>query len=229
MPREKRRATRGQVSATLVLLDNEQPISSHRVLNLSVGGALLVGRPPKVRPADLEVIVRLSTGRTIRSRAVIVREESVGENSVFAVELIRLSPDDLDAIDNLLLTSVDDERDPTALVVGSAPEILRLLRRRLSGLGHPSFGVSNREDVMRFLEAPNRVSVALVDLALEPAEAQAVLTYLAQKHPEIRRIAIAELARPTSAAPRARQAHALAHEVVPSPWTRESLEAALKS
>jgi hypothetical protein len=217
VPKEKRRATRGQVSATMVLLDGEQTLGNYRVLNLSSGGALLVGRAPRKKPGHLDVLVRMSTGRTVRAAAVIVREESVDESSVFALEFIHVSPDDIDAIDNLLLTAVEDEREPTTLVVAGAPEIRLLLRRRLNGLGHPSFGVGTRQDAVKFLEEPNVVEAALVDIELDTAPK--VLAYLAEKHPQIRRIAITSDATPATAP--------LADEVVPSPWTRESLARAL--
>jgi CheY-like chemotaxis protein len=216
--KEKRRTARGQVSATMVLLDGEQTLGSYRVLNLSSGGALLVGRAPRKKHGHLDVLVRMSTGRTVRAAAVIVREESVDDSSVFALEFIRVSPDDVDAIDNLLLTAVEDEREPTALVVAGAPEIRLLLRRRLNGLGHPSFGVATRQDAIKFLEEPNVVEAALVDLELDAAPK--VLAYLAEHHPDIRRIAITSDTTPAAAD--------LADDVVASPWTRESLARALE-
>jgi hypothetical protein len=202
----------------MVLLEGDRTLGNFRVLNLSSGGALLVGRAPRKKQGHLDVLVRMSTGRTVRAAAVIVREESVDDSSVFALEFIRVSPDDVEAIDNLMLTAVEDEREPTALVVAGAPEIRLLLRRRLSGLGHPSFGVGTLEDAVKFLEEPNVVEAALIDLELDAAAS--VLAYLAEKHPPIRRIAITSEA--SAAAP------PLANDAVASPWTRESLARALE-
>jgi CheY-like chemotaxis protein len=219
VPKEKRKAARGQVSATVVLLEGDHQLGSFRVLNLSAGGALLVGRAPRNKRGELDVLIRMSTGRTVRAAAVVVREESVDESSVFALEFVRVSPEDHDAIDNLLLTAVEDERDPTALIVAHAPEIRHLLRSQLNGLGHPSFAVGNLEDATRFLETPNIVEVALVDLGLNAGGAAKVLAYLADKHPDIRRIAITS----DGATSTTRRASPLAQRSIVSPWTREGL------
>lgn len=227
MPKEKRKAARGDVSATLVLLEGQQPLGNFRVLNLSAGGALLVGRAPKNRAPRFDVLVRLSTGRTVRAAAMVVREESVDDSSVFAIEFASLSPDDREAIDNLLLTAIEDERDPTALIVVSAPEMRHLLRRQLNGLGHPSFGVSSREDAVRFLEAPNAVQVALVDLGSDQTEGDKVLAYLAENQPNVRRIVMASQTTPVTRAPG--QTHPLAQAVIGTPWTREGLVRALRA
>ena len=67
-----------------------------------------------------------------------------------------------------MLTAVADEREPTSLVITTAPEVGQLLRRQLAALGHPAFGVSTLADATRLLEAPNQFTVALVDVALGP-------------------------------------------------------------
>ena len=212
----------------MVLLRDQRSLGSYRVLNLSRGGALLVGRAPSNRSDDLDVLVRLSTGRVVRAGAVVLREESVDDASVFAIEFSRISDEDRAAIDSLVLTAVEDERDPTALVVTSGPELGQQLRRRLAGLGHRAFGVGSVADAMRLLDAPAAVSVVLIDLGLAPADVQTALEYLADKHPTIRRILVAAEADapppPRSLKNGARPADA----VVPSPWSTEQLARALK-
>jgi hypothetical protein len=222
--KEKRKGPRGPVSATAVLLRGEQHLGSFRVLNLSAGGALLVGRPPDA-PAteDLEVLVRLSTGRTVRAHATIVREDSVDEASVFALAFGKIAADDLDAIHNVVLTALEDAREATALVVAGAPEAWHLLRRELSGLGYASFVVSTREDALRFVDAPNLLTVALVDLALDRSEVDDVLTTLAARHPHIRRIVMATPPKSPRHGATPPAAPPLAHDVLANPWTRESL------
>src|SRR4051794_18731244 len=126
--KEKRRGPRGPVSATAVLLRGEQHLGSFRVLNLSAGGALLVGRPPDGPAEELDVLVRLSTGRTVRAPASIVREDSVDEASVFALAFGMIAKDDHEAIHNVVLTALEDARDATALIVAGAPEAWHLLR-----------------------------------------------------------------------------------------------------
>jgi hypothetical protein len=201
--REKRRTARGPVSATMVLLHDQQSLGSHRVLNLSGGGALLVGRAPANRPKDLEVLVRLSTGRVVRAGAIIVREESVEDSSVFALEFTKMSAEDQAAIDALVLTAVEDERDPTALIIASDADLGQRLRRQLNGLGHRAFDVSTLADAMTLLGAPNAVSVAVIQMGAEAALMEEALEQLAEQHPQVRRI------------------------LIESPWTRESLARAL--
>jgi hypothetical protein len=204
------------VSASVVLLQDGQQLGSFRVLNLSTVGALLVGHPPESGSEPLEVLVRLSTGRTVRAEAAIVREDSVESATVFAIAFARVLPQDQDAISNVVLTALEDARDATALLVANAPELWHLLRRELGSLGYPSFAVSGREDAVRFLEAPNVLTVALVEVGANGKEAREVLAYLADKHPRIRRIALAPETRSPPREP-------LAQEMLANPWTRERL------
>jgi hypothetical protein len=217
--KEKRRGPRGPVSATVVLLRQEKQLGSFKVLNLSTVGALLVGRPPAGPPDGIEVLVRLSTGRTVRAGATIVREDSVDDASVFAVAFAPVSAEDHEIINSVVLTALDDARDATALIVAATPEAWHLLRRQLDGLGHPSFVVGTREDAVRFLEAPNVVTVALIDLALAPAEVEAVLVALVQKRPAIRRIVMASEGKARAGT----SGHPLAQAVLPKSWKREAL------
>jgi CheY-like chemotaxis protein len=225
--KDNRRAARGHVSAVAVLLDGPRLLGNHRVLNLSAGGALLVGRAPRLE-GPLEVLLRMSTGKVVRGRASVVREESVEDSSVFAIEFSGLDDKDAEAIDALVLTAVADEREPTSLVVTIAPEVGQLLRRQLAALGHPTFGVATVDDATRLLEAPNQLSVVLVDLDLGPTRAAQVLRYLEGHKPDIRRIVV------NKPAPRTRRAPALpptvarlAQAVVPRPWTHDDLVRAI--
>ena len=88
------------------------------------------------------------------------------------------------------MTAVADEREPTSLVITTAPEVGQLLRRQLAALGHPAFGVSTLDDATRLLEAPNQFTVALVDVALGPTRPGQVLSYLASQKPDLRRIVV---------------------------------------
>jgi CheY-like chemotaxis protein len=206
-----------------VLLNGEQLLGNHRVLNLSAGGALLVGKPPAAS-GQLEVLLRMSTGKVVRARASVVREESVEESSVFAVEFSGLGGDDAEAIDALVLTAVADEREPTSLVVTTAPEIGQLLRRQLAALGHPTFGVSTLEDAARLLEAPNRLAFVMVDLELGRTRTAEVISYLATKHPGIRRVVLNKPSAKERIAPAMPPAAArLVQAVVPRPWTHDDL------
>jgi hypothetical protein len=224
--RDKRRSPRGPVSATVVLLERGKRLGSYRVLNLSAGGALLVGRPPS--PArELEVLVRLSTGRTVQASATIARQEGADEAAVFAVAFSQVPPADRAVIGEVVLTALEDASDATALIVVAASETGHLLRRELTRLGHPSFVVHAREDALRFLQTPNVLHLALVDLSLAPADARYILSTLAENYPHVRRVA---LARPSRAARGTRpRAHPLAQSTLPSPWTRDSLARAVRA
>ena len=226
--RDKRKSARGHVSAVAVLLEGERLLGNHRVLNLSSGGALLVGRAPQGANQKLGVLLRMSTGKVVKASAGIVREESVEDSSVFAIEFTGLDEDDAEAINALVLTAVADEREPTALVITTAPEVGQLLRRQLAALGHPAFGVSTVDDATRLLEAPNQLTVALVDLALGPTRLGQVLSYLASHHPTIRRIVVGKQGARARAAALAPRVAKLAQAVVPRPWTHDDLVQALE-
>ena len=227
MSKDKRKSPRGPVSATVVLLDQGKQLGSYRVLNLSAVGALLVGRPPTSAELELEVLVRLSTGRTVRAGATVARQEGADEGSVFAIAFSHLPPADQEVIGKVVLTALEDARDATALVMVDAPEAWQVLRRELSGLGHPSFVVSTREDALRFLEAPNVLTLALVDLGLPAADVEKVLSTLAEKHPHIRRVTMALPSKPARGTARTRM-QPLAQATLPSPWTLDSLMRVLR-
>jgi hypothetical protein len=211
----------------VVLLDEGKPLGSYRVLNLSAGGALLVGRAPGGKERVLEAVVRLSTGRTVRAGARVARQDGRGEAAAFAVAFSGVAPADRKVIGKVVLTALEDARDATALIVVAAPEAWQVLRRELTSLGHPSFVVSTREDALRFLEAPHVLSVALVDLGLPAAHVRQVLSTLAKGHPGVRRVTMAA---PRTARTMARPgAQPLAHATLPSRWTRESLIRALEA
>lgn len=225
MGTDKRKSPRGPVSATVVLLDRGKPLGSYRVLNLSAVGALLVGRPPGV--AKLEALVRLSTGQTVRAGATVARQEGAEDAAAFAVAFSKVTPADQKVIGKVVLTALEDARDATALIVVEAPEAWQVLRRELTSLGHPSFVVSTLKDALRFLEAPNVLTLALVDLGLPASAVEEVLSTLARKHPQIRRVTMALPAKPARGTARTR-VQPLAQATLPSPWTRDSLSRALR-
>jgi CheY-like chemotaxis protein len=210
-----------------VLLEKGKPVGSHRVLNLSSVGALLVGRVPATATHDLEVLVRLSTGRTVRANATIARQEGVGDAAIFAIAFSHLPPADQEVISKVVLTALEDARDATALLVVAAPEAWHLLRRELTSLGHPTFVVSTREDALRFLEAPNVLTLALVDLGLPAGDVEQVLSTLATKHPHVRRVTLAVPSKSARGTARTRLPP-LAQAVLPGPWTRDSLARVLR-
>ena len=80
--------------AVAVLLEGQRLLGNHRVLNLSSGGALLVGRAPHGANQQLGVLLRMSTGKVVKTQATIVREESVEDSSVFAIEFAELPAED---------------------------------------------------------------------------------------------------------------------------------------
>jgi CheY-like chemotaxis protein len=213
----------------VVLLDEGKSLGSFRVLNLSAVGALLVGRAPASARPELEVLIRLSTGQTVRAGATVARQEGGGDDdaAVFAIAFSKLAPDDQKVIGKVVLTALEDARDATALIVVAAPEAWQVLRRELTSLGHPSFVVSNRTDALRFLEAPNVLTLALVDLGLPASDVEQVLATLAEKHPRIRRVTMALPGKPTRGTGRVR-VQPLAQATLPSPWTLESLARALR-
>jgi hypothetical protein len=219
--RDKRGSPRGPVSATAVLLEKGKSVGSYRVLNLSSGGALLVGRVPAVK-RGLEVLLRLSTGRTVRAGASIARQEGGGDAAVFAIAFSQVTPADEGVIGKVVLTALEDARDATALIVAAVPEDWPVLRRELASLGHPSFVVSTRQDAFRFLEAPNVLTVSLVDLSLSAEDVEQVLSTLEKKHPHIRRVAMAVPSKPARGTAKTRMP-AGAQAVLPAPWTIDSL------
>ena len=229
--REKRRSNRGRLSASVVpavLSRDGSHLGCFKTIDLSAGGALLLGSPPVAVGDCVDVQLRLSVLRTVSLGAVLVREEGAGERAAFALAFIDVAADAQDDIQAALLAALEAAHAASALIVDGASEGCLGLQSDLGTLGHNTFLVSTPEDAVRFLEQPNKVSVALVERTASALDGLDVLTYLAQERPSIRRVLVAGTAGSSQLAlALAPHRHPCAQAVLLRPWTRGVLARAL--
>jgi CheY-like chemotaxis protein len=224
---ERRQHPRAQLAANVVVLKGEQRIGVYRVINLSAGGLMLAGDPALNVGDTVEVILRLGD-RTVRAHASVLRETRTGHGGVSALAFRDLAADAHDLVQSAVLRALEDARGASVLIVDDSAEICQALRTQLGRLGLRAVAVGTPLEAVNFLEQPNHVTVALVDLVLGGSNGLDVLAYLADQHPNVRRVLMSGRAHPQQLE---LARHSLfrhsAHDVLPKPWTEETLTRAV--
>ena len=174
---------------------------------------------PVGQPVDL--LLELSAKRLVRVRAIVVRA-SVENRPSFGIAFDEFANGAREVVHAAALQSLAALRRASVLVVYNDDDAARSLRKRVERLGHRAVAVTTTTEAAHCLEAENRICVALVDPFLDVDRGRALLLYLAEKHPAVRRVLIVETAilpleQPISAS----------HEILLKPWTDEDLERAL--
>jgi CheY-like chemotaxis protein len=185
---------------------------------------MLDGRPPLEVGDGVEAVVELSPGKEVRVAAVVVR----AFDSSVALAFLDVAPDVEDAIQTLVLASLEAAHAATVLIVDDSPEVRRALARELRRLGHDTRAVSTAAAARELLSEPNHFSVAFVDQDLGGEYGSDLLHHLAKNHPDVRRVLMSGAVRTaqlTLALASGQQA--LAHEVLAKPWSNETLARAL--
>jgi CheY-like chemotaxis protein len=225
---ERRRHPRAPIAASAVLLKGEQRLGSYRVINLSAGGLLLAGEAPPEGPETLRVSLRVGGDATLKAQVALLRQAHAHRAPSFALSFVDLDADAEDMIQNAVLEALEQATTASVLVVDDSPEICHALRLQLSRLGHRSYTVGTPLEAVDYLEQPNQVSVALVDLVLCGSNGLDVLAYLAEQHPGVRRVLMSGRAQPGQLE---LARHSLfkfsAHDVLAKPWTDGALTRAI--
>jgi CheY-like chemotaxis protein len=221
---ERRAHERARVQANFVLLMDGQCFGPYAARDLSAGGAMLDGRPPLEVGDGVEAVVELSPGKEVRLAAVVMR---AFESSV-ALAFLDVAPDVEDAIQTLVLASLEAAHAATVLIVDDSPEVRRALARALRRLGHETRAVGSAAAALELLSGPNHFSVAFVDQDLGGEYGSDLLHHLALNHPDVRRVLMSGAVRTAQLAlALASGQQALAHEVLAKPWSNETLARAL--
>jgi CheY-like chemotaxis protein len=232
MESERRIHPRAPLLATAVLRDAEsgEPIGGFRVVNASAGGLLLEGQPPDLE--RFEVLLRLSAERAVRAQAVVVPGEKARPGafglSAFRVSFVALNPDQEDAIHDAVLSVLEEACVASVLIVDGNVEMCHALRMTLDRMGRRALAVATPLEVVHALEQPNKVCLALVDVALAAggaasAAGQEVLGYLAESHPAVRRVVMASGLQPWQLDLARGALFPGVHGVLLKPWSDETL------
>jgi CheY-like chemotaxis protein len=226
--RERRQHLRATLATNVVLTRNRERVGSFGIINLSAGGILAAGEP-QVRVGErLEAVLHVSPEAEVRAEAVLTRTSRTRRGATFALSFTRISADAEDAIQDAVLAALEETAGASVLIVDDSTEICSALRMQLRRLGHRAFAVGTPLEAVHFLQQPNSISVALVDLVLGTSNGLDVLAYLADQHPKVRRVLMSGRALPSQLELARQTAFPFsAHEVLPKPWTESALTRAV--
>jgi hypothetical protein len=179
------------VTAQVTLFAEERCLGTYSVLNLSAGGVLVAGDAPAQAPRKLTAILELGTARPLRAEASIVRAGRPGAEASFAITFTRLSASAEDALQTAVLTTLEEARAASVLIVAPPTGVERCLARDLKRLGRSSFHVSSAGEAMRFFELQNGVNLTFIDeRSVDGADGHLapLLRFLASGHPDVMRV-----------------------------------------
>lgn len=225
-PERRRHPRSGGVTATAVVLAENRYAGAFVVEDLSAGGALLIGDPRLDLGEYVNILLQLEGKRPLHLWAEVVRHQvrEAGEH-LFAVAFRNMRATEEDRIQGAVLSALERRRaspDASVLVVDDAPEIHRALQRDLHAFGVGMLSAATPLEAVRHLQDPDvQIDIALVDLHLGHADGTDVLAFLAEDHPEIRRVLMSGRARPCQL--ELALSSGRAHEVLSKPWERRTL------
>jgi CheY-like chemotaxis protein len=220
---ERRRNPRAPLVASVAVQRGGERVGVFRLANLSAGGVLLTGDPPLRVGDQLALTLRLGD-QVVHTEATVLREARTGHGPSWALAFHQLPPESEAIVHAAVVRALDEARAASVLIVDDSPEICQALRAHIGRLGHGAIAVGTPLEAMTFLQGPNGVAVALVDVMLGAGHGADVLTYLSEHHPRVRRVLMSGRAHPEELAlARAGKVRLSAHKVLAKPWTPESL------
>jgi hypothetical protein len=225
----RRRHVRGDVRVTALLaakgVHSPEPYLVH---NLSAGGALLIGEPCPPIGEDAAIELQLPEQSPLRLHGVVLRvQERFGAGHSFAVSFRDVPADLEDRIHDTVLAALQKSRaagGSAVLVMVESAEDRRGLEQHLKALRRVPEAAQTPLDALRWLQGPRvRVDAAVVDERIGPTTAPAVLRFLAEDFPAVRRVLIVhETDHLTSDV-----ARWPSHAVLRKPWDQSHLARAL--
>ena len=154
-------------------------------------------------------------------------ERLTGGSFAIGVTFRDLPLDLYDHIQDLVAAALERRRTAapaTVLVVDEAPNTRQAVARDLGSADKRVLGASTPLEVVRHL-ADVRIEAALVEARFADANGLAILACIADEHPSVRRILVAECAR---ARDYEREVHSgRVHAFLTKPWERQCQVAAL--
>jgi hypothetical protein len=220
MSRDRRRHVRAPLQAHVMLFQAQRCFGSFPVLNLSAGGLLVAGSPPKASKGKLSLILELPGTRLLRAEVALARTRGrksphpLTDAPAFALAFTRISASGQDAIQDTVLGTLEDAQAANVLIATAAPGEGLALKRAFERLGRPSFCVNAAAEVLRFFELRNGVSLVVIDETLAAGPQTRLLQQLAEQQPQVLRVLLS--AQDTTL-------HAEAEEVLAQPWMEEDL------
>jgi CheY-like chemotaxis protein len=225
---DRREHARAFLRASAVLLGGGNSLGNFRVINASVGGLLLGGTPPGPVGSQVELVLRLGPDRTVRTQAVVCREQQSKDGTAFAVSFVNLQTEGRQQVQAAVDAFLEKVRSASVLVVDDSREVGHALGLELARMGQTVHAVQTPLEAVCMMEERNQVSVAIVDLVLGNAHGLDLITYLADRHPRVRRVLMSGNAHPAQLAlSRHAAARSAPHDILAKPWTNRSLARAV--
>lgn len=223
---EQRRSPRSEVRGSAMIQEDGAWRRDLKVLNLSAGGALLVGPPTKPNATRVDLRLHVLGLAPFTTAATVIRRElrSVGHEAL-AVEFSGLDEATRVLIDRYVrarLRMRSSRGAGCALIVGGASLLQLPLAAGLRSLGFDCRFAGTELNAVRQLESSIRaVDVVLIDGSANTTLAEDVLDLLGAEYPWTR--IVAAVTPNTAGMAMARG------EVLRWPWTRDDLAAAVGS
>ena len=223
MSRDRRRHVRAPLLAHVMLFQAQRCFGSYRVLNLSAGGLLVAGRPPRVDKGKLSLILELPGTRLLRAEAVLARTlgrksqlvtPAPADAAAFAVSFTRISASGQDAIQDTVLGTLEEAQRANVLIATAKVGDGLALKRALERIGHPAFCVTAAAEALRFFELRNGVSIVLAEESFATDSSTHMFARLADRQPHVLRVMLS--AKDTTL-------HPQAEEVLALPWQEDDL------
>jgi CheY-like chemotaxis protein len=216
-------------SATVFVAETSTTCS---VVDLSAGGVMLIA-PGRFSPGEhMDVVFEADSDRLtgICLRVEVVRcQPVVGGHYAIGTVFLDLPRGLRDHIQELVATALERKRasaPATVLVADEAPQACWAVASDVAQSGRRVVAASTPVEVLRHLhDVDLRIEAALVDVRFGDSEGLAILAYLAEQHPTVRRVLVSDrtLARNYERLLATGRAHAF----LTKPWELQCLVAAL--
>src|SRR4051812_7470530 len=166
MSQNRRRHPRVSVTETALLWKGGLPIGEFKTRNISAGGALLAGKHALTVGDIVDGSLRFADRPSIRFRATVVRTGGFVDEQYIAVAFCDLPPRIEEVIHGVVDPALARARTASALILSDVVASRSDLELGLKAFGHTPVAIDSPLDAVRFLEQPNQVSIAFVDLTL---------------------------------------------------------------
>jgi CheY-like chemotaxis protein len=216
------------VAAIAIVWSDDRGPSRYLVEDLSASGALLCGGPELPVRHGLGISLHVAGVHLLDLRAEVIRH--CGSRAI-AVAFRDMKAGDEDAIQQAVLAALEAYRRGECparhvLVVDDSEVICDALHRDLTGLGHHVVCAWTSEQATARIRDPYvRFDIAVIDLSVGPVEGLELLRQVAGLHPGVHRVLMS--GRIAHDQLRLAQIMGKADVILPKPWTRRALLAAM--
>ena len=225
---ERRSHERGRVAAIAIVWSEERGPIRYVVEDLSAGGALLSGGPELAVGERLTLGLHVAGVHLVDLRAEAIRHTPARGTAVAFRDVRAL---DEDMIQQAVLGALEAFRrgdcpSRHVLVVDDSETVCKTLQRELGDLGHHVACAWTLEQAAAKINDPYvRFDIAIVDLSVGSLEGLELLKTISTSHPGVHRVLMS--GRVSHDQLKLAKVMGKADVILPKPWTRRALLAAM--